>query len=120
MPSGAPAETDARPRVFLAASPGGHMQLLRSVDAAFQEHERTWVTAPGSHADDLAAAGERVILLPRVKGVPKIDAVRNLRAAAGLVARHRPELVVTSGADLVVPFCVLARAAGAQIISPRR
>lgn len=104
------------PRVFLAASPGGHIQLLRSIADAFEGYQRTWVTAPGAHADSLVQEGERVVTLSRVRGVAPREIAKNLRGAVALAVRERPELVVTSGADLVVPFCLASRSLGARLV----
>lgn len=102
------------PRVHLAASGGGHLDLLRSAAGVLEAYERTWLTTPGRAADDLRSKGERVLALPpfdrrNVGGA-------NLRASVGLVLRERPELVVTSGAGVVLAFCALARARGARVL----
>jgi UDP-N-acetylglucosamine--N-acetylmuramyl-(pentapeptide) pyrophosphoryl-undecaprenol N-acetylglucosamine transferase len=105
---------DGPGHVHLAASGGGHLDLLRRVGPVFAGVRRTWVTTPGQGADDLRQAGERVLTLPpfdrRNRGAG------NLRRAVGLVIRERPELVVTSGAGVVVAFCAAARLAGARVL----
>lgn len=104
------------PRVHLAASPGGHMQLLKNVRGVFEDHERTWITAAGSHADELVAEGERVVALPRVRGVARREIARNLWRSVVTAWRERPSLVVTTGADMVVPFALVCRLLGARLV----
>lgn len=104
----------SRPRVHLAASGGGHLELLRRASPALDGHDRTWLTTPGRAADELRRRGERVLVLPpfdrrNVGGA-------NLRVSAGLVRRERPATVVTSGAGVVLAFCALARATGARVL----
>jgi UDP-N-acetylglucosamine--N-acetylmuramyl-(pentapeptide) pyrophosphoryl-undecaprenol N-acetylglucosamine transferase len=102
------------PRVYLAASGGGHLDLLRSAAPVLEPYERTWLTTPGRAADDLRRHGERVLALPpfdrrNVGGA-------NLRASMGLLLRERPKIVITSGAGVVLAFCAGARAQGARVL----
>lgn len=115
--TGDPRAPATRLRVCLAASPGGHMALLRAVAGAFEGCERTWVTGGSSQADALHSSGEDVRLLEAwARDAPGLQTARaNLRGAWRVVRDARPELVVTSGAGLVVPFALLARARGARL-----
>jgi UDP-N-acetylglucosamine--N-acetylmuramyl-(pentapeptide) pyrophosphoryl-undecaprenol N-acetylglucosamine transferase len=101
--------------VHLVCSPGGHLDLLVALRGALGDRERAWVTAPGARAGDLASGGERVRLVPLFGRSPR-RALANLRAALGIVVRDRPRLVVTSGAGVVVPFCLLAHLFGARLV----
>jgi UDP-N-acetylglucosamine transferase subunit ALG13 len=100
--------------IYLAASLGGHLELLDSVRTAFAGHPRHWITSPGARADALRAQGERVSTLPRMDRAN--PSLANVRAGAALARRERPALVVTSGAGVVLPFCLTARALGARIV----
>ncbi len=56
-----------------------------------------------------------VELLPEFGRSP-LRALANLSAAARLVLRRRPRVVISSGAGVVAPFCLLARLAGARLV----
>lgn len=101
--------------VHLACSPGGHLDLLVALRGALGDARRTWVTVPGARAGELAAEGERVRPVP-LYGRSPLRVLANLRAALGIVVRDRPRLVVSSGAGVVVPFCLLARLFGARLV----
>jgi UDP-N-acetylglucosamine--N-acetylmuramyl-(pentapeptide) pyrophosphoryl-undecaprenol N-acetylglucosamine transferase len=105
------------PAVCLAASPGGHLAELRAAAGAFHSWRRTWVTGASSQADELRDAGEDVRLLPGWGRDPPgmRGLVPNLRAAARALRASRPRLVVTTGAGLVVPFALMARASGSHL-----
>jgi UDP-N-acetylglucosamine--N-acetylmuramyl-(pentapeptide) pyrophosphoryl-undecaprenol N-acetylglucosamine transferase len=103
------------PVTVLAGSPGGHLDLLTAVGPALEGMPRVWITAPGPQADDLERRGERVERLPEYGRSP-VRVLPNLRRALGVLRRVRPAVVVASGASLVVPFCVLARLAGARLV----
>lgn len=98
----------------LAASLGGHLELLDALRPAFADRPRVWVTSPGSRADALRAAGERVCTLPRMDRAN--PSLANVRAGVALARALRPRLVVTSGAGVVLPFCLAARALGARVV----
>jgi UDP-N-acetylglucosamine transferase subunit ALG13 len=106
----------ARTAVHLAGSPGGHLDLLAALALRLGDDiERVWVTGPGRRADDLQRQGETVCVLPdTARAVRPI--VRNVFAAARLVLRTRPRLVVCSGAGLTVAFCLFARTLGARLL----
>jgi UDP-N-acetylglucosamine transferase subunit ALG13 len=102
--------------VHLAGSPGGHLDLLAALATRLGEDvDRVWVTGPGRRADDLAARGETVRVVPDT-GRAIRPVVRNVLAAARLVLRTRPRLVICSGAGLTVAFCLFARARGAKLL----
>src|SRR6187549_2735189 len=102
--------------VHLAGSPGGHLDLLAALAARLDDDvARVWVTGPGRRADDLRARGEAVRELPDT-GRAVWPVVRNVLAAARLVLRTRPRLVVCSGAGLTVAFCLFARVLGARLL----
>jgi UDP-N-acetylglucosamine transferase subunit ALG13 len=103
------------PVAVLAGSPGGHLDLLLAVGHRLRGVDLRWVTAPGPQADHLAAHGERVERLPEYGRSP-LRVVPNLLRALRVLRRTRPELVIASGASLVVPFCFLARALGARVV----
>lgn len=86
-----------------------------ALSPAFERFERTWITAPGSSAEDLALGGERVLTLPRFHGVSPLLPAYGVRAAA-LVLRERPRLVVTSGSGSVGTFVAAAKVTGARVI----
>jgi UDP-N-acetylglucosamine--N-acetylmuramyl-(pentapeptide) pyrophosphoryl-undecaprenol N-acetylglucosamine transferase len=100
--------------IHLAASGGGHLDLLRRVADPFADWSRTWLTTPGRGAEQLRAAGERVLVLPPLDRRNRSPA--NLARSLALVARERPRVVVTSGAGVVATFVAGARLLGARVL----
>jgi UDP-N-acetylglucosamine:LPS N-acetylglucosamine transferase len=101
---------------FFAASAGGHLDLLRVLaPQVLGATEPVWVTSQTPRGEALRATASHVELLPEFGRSP-LRAPANVYAAARLVRKHRPRLVVTSGAGVVAPFCLLARLAGARLI----
>ncbi|WP_298459330.1 glycosyltransferase [uncultured Cellulomonas sp.] len=76
--------------------------------------ERTWLTSEGVAATRLRGRGERVLALPRLDRGSA--GPRSVLAGVLLALRERPRVVVTSGAGLAVPFCLISRLLGARIV----
>jgi UDP-N-acetylglucosamine--N-acetylmuramyl-(pentapeptide) pyrophosphoryl-undecaprenol N-acetylglucosamine transferase len=102
-------------RLALAASPGGHVDLLVALAPAFEGFERTWLLPRGSRMVALRGQGERTAPL-RLFENSRLNYVANLLEALVALGRCRPQIVVTSGAGIVVPFCLLARLIGARLV----
>ena len=106
-----------QPVVHLACSRGGHFDLLARHQEAFEGCQVVWVTQQSARAEQLRRDGATVHVLG------EWDRGRLLRTGAvatwrsfGLVLRQRPRVVVTSGSGIVVPFCMMARLAGARVV----
>jgi UDP-N-acetylglucosamine--N-acetylmuramyl-(pentapeptide) pyrophosphoryl-undecaprenol N-acetylglucosamine transferase len=108
-------DSTSRRVLFLAASAGGHLDLLRRLTPAFADRERVWVTSEGPRADDLRDSGERVLTVPEY-GRDAAALAANARAALRIVLRHRPRAILSAGAGVVLPFAVLGRLAGARLV----
>jgi UDP-N-acetylglucosamine--N-acetylmuramyl-(pentapeptide) pyrophosphoryl-undecaprenol N-acetylglucosamine transferase len=101
---------------FFAGSAGGHLDLLEALaPQVLRGREPVWVTARSPRGEALSAAAADVLLLPEYGRSP-LKALRNLLTAARVAIRRRPRVVVTSGAGVVAPFCILARLGGARLI----
>ncbi|MDT0306762.1 hypothetical protein RM780_07270 [Streptomyces sp. DSM 44917] len=110
-PGPLPERSGERLRVLLVCSSGGHLAQLHRLSAWWSRHERLWVTFDTADARSLLAGEEvRWAHHPTTRNVPNL--LRNLRLAAGLVPSWRPDLVVSSGAGVAVPFFWVARARG--------
>lgn len=117
MAGGEPLQRSGDLPIHLACSRGGHFDLLLNIQGAFAGHRVVWVTQRSERADELRRTGARVHDLGEYhRSAFRAEAIRTLWRSLRLVARERPRLVVTSGAGIVVPFCVLARLAGAKIL----
>lgn len=100
-----------RPHVLLVGSAGGHLAQLMRLEPWWREFTRTWVTFDKPDARSLLAA-EAVIWAhhPTTRNIPNL--LRNTRLAIRHVRRLRPDLVVSTGAAVAVPFFLAARALG--------
>jgi len=108
-----PASTS--PRVLLVSSSGGHLLQLHRLRPWWERFDRAWVTFPLEDARSLLS-GERVAWAhhPTTRNLPNL--LRNLALAWRLVRRYRPDVVVSTGAGVAVPFFLVARVCGAATV----
>lgn len=101
--------------ILLVASSGGHLMQLRSLAAAYEGLPTIWVTNDKSDARSLLA-GERAHFMAGPFSRHPRSLLANLRLALRLVRRERPAAVLTTGADIAVPFAWVGRLFGARVI----
>ena len=100
-------------RTCWAYSPGGHLAELERATAGIAFTDRFDVTFAGGRPP--AEPPRRIYLVCH----PRRSAWRTARTLARSLAiawRERPRLVISTGADVAVPICILARLLGARLI----
>ncbi len=102
-------------KVLLVASNGGHLLQLLQLADLWQQDERHWVSFRKSDALSLLA-DERVTWAhhPTNRNIPNL--IRNLGLALRLVRRGTVRAVVTTGAGVGVPFAIVGRLAGVNVV----
>jgi UDP-N-acetylglucosamine:LPS N-acetylglucosamine transferase len=108
-------DIDSTDRVLLVGSSGGHLAQLVTLKPWWEGRDRAWVTFESPHALSLLE-GEQVdfAYFPTTRNVPNL--VRNFWVAARVLIRRRPDLVVSTGAAVAIPFFVIARILGIKTV----
>lgn len=98
-------------KLVLVASSGGHLQQLWWMRPFWSAHERLFVTFDTPEAAALLA-GERWLAAraPTTRNLPNL--VRNAVLARRVLGDERPDLVLSTGAGVGVPFLWEARRRG--------
>jgi hypothetical protein len=101
-----PTPDDAR--VLLVGSSGGHLAQLIRLEPWYRSHQRRWVTFDKPDALSLLR-DEDVVWAhhPTTRNIPNL--LRNLVVAWRELRSHRPDVVISTGAGVAVPFFLLAR-----------
>jgi len=100
-----------RRRLLFVASTGGHLAQLVQLRSWWERHDRAWVTFDKADARS-TLAGETVITAyhPTTRHLGNL--ARNTWLAQRTLERDPPDVVLSTGAGVALPFFALARARG--------
>jgi UDP-N-acetylglucosamine:LPS N-acetylglucosamine transferase len=103
-------------RLLLVASSGGHFRALLQLEPFWGLHRRTWVTfATPTTGQELAGENDVVWAhSPTNRNLPNL--LRNAVLAFRLLRRRRPDVILTTGAGVAVPFLILGRLMGIRTV----
>jgi len=110
-----PPTTFQQPRVMLVCSPGGHLLQMFALRSAWEHLPHAWVTLPAADTSSLLAR-ESVIYGHGPTNRSLSNLVRNIRLAAGVLIRRRPDVMLSTGGGITVPFFVLGRLLGVRLV----
>ncbi|HWM00874.1 MAG TPA: hypothetical protein VNP92_00905 [Actinophytocola sp.] len=102
-------------RVLMVGSSGGHLTQLIALRPWWEQHERTWVTFETLDATS-KLAGEDVVWAhhPTTRNLKNL--ARNTALAWRTMRSFRPDVVVSTGAGVAVPFFWMRRPFGAASV----
>ena len=102
-------------RVLLVCSTGGHLAQMHRLRPWWQRHERVWVTFDREDARSLLDDEQTIWAYePTTRNLKNL--VRNTFLAISVLRRIRPEVIVSNGAGVAVPFFVLGRLLGCRTV----
>jgi beta-1,4-N-acetylglucosaminyltransferase len=102
-------------KVLLICSAGGHFSTCYQLRPFWQNHDHVWVTFR-TPATETSLKNEKVYWAwsPTNRNIPNL--IRNLFLSWKVLHREKPDVVVSTGAGVSVPFLFLARLFGSQTI----
>ncbi len=97
--------------IMLVTSGGGHLAQCWALKPWFAKHERSWVSFDLVSVRSLLEFERvRFAFTPTTRNIPNL--IRNLALAARLMYKERPDVIVSTGAGVAVPFFWLSRLFG--------
>ncbi len=100
--------SDSRRRVLLVCSSGGHLAQLLELEHWWKEHECRWVTFDLPDARSRLGEGGFVPAhYPTTRNL--VNAGRNLLLARRVINDFEPDVVISNGAAVAVPFFLEAK-----------
>lgn len=94
--------------VLMVCSNGGHLRRLLLLRPWWERHHRRWVTFRKPDAVSQLAEEDVVWAShPVTRNVP--NAIKNLGLAWRVLRKRRPDVVISTGAGVAVPFFIVAR-----------
>lgn len=102
-------------KICVACSPGGHMVQARRLARVYEQHEHFYFTFAGPVASELEKSA-RVHTIPNVVRSNPLSWLVGAVRSAGIALKERPDVVITTGAGVVVFLCVFCKLLGAKLI----
>ncbi len=100
--------------ILLVCSSGGHFKALQQLHPFWGEYPHRWVTFRTATTEQcLQGETVRWAFSPTNRNLPNL--LRNLGLAL-VILRRRPTLILSTGAGVAVPFLVLGRLFGSQVV----
>jgi UDP-N-acetylglucosamine:LPS N-acetylglucosamine transferase len=102
-------------KLCLVCYNGGHLFQLYLLRKWWERHERIWVTFKKEDALSLLQK-ERVYwaFAPATRNIKNL--IRNTILALKILRRERPEIIVSTGAAVAVPFFYIGKLLGSKLI----
>lgn len=102
-------------KVCLTGSSGGHLTHLYMLKPFWEDKERFWVTFDKQDSNSLLE-GEQLYYCyyPTNRSIKAL--IHNTRLAWKVLRKERPDVIISSGAAVAVPFFYLGKLFGAKLI----
>lgn len=100
-------------KIILVCSTGGHFRTLKQLHPFWGKYNHCWVTFRTTPTET-ALLGSKVYWAwsPTNRNLPNL--VRNFFLAWKVISQERPQLVISTGAGVAVPFLILAKLFGSK------
>jgi beta-1,4-N-acetylglucosaminyltransferase len=111
----APSEGAPPARVLLVACSGGHLLQMLALKPAWEDMESKWVTLEAADSQYLLDPTNVVFAhSPTSRNIPNL--LRNLVLALRTIRQFRPDVILSTGAAVAVPFFVVGRLLGVRLV----
>lgn len=102
-------------KLLLVCSSGGHFNAMQKLSPFWVNRDRSWVTFLNS-TTEIALKHEQVCwaFSPTNRNLPNL--IRNFWLAWKVLAKERPQLIVSTGAGVAIPFLILGKWMGCQTV----
>jgi len=102
-------------KICLVGSSGGHLTHLMMLKPFWMKHDRFWVTFDKEDArSQLEGEVMYPCYFPTNRNIKNL--IRNTALAFRVLKKERPDLIISSGAAVAVPFFYLGKLFGAKTV----
>ncbi|MEL6438449.1 MAG: PssD/Cps14F family polysaccharide biosynthesis glycosyltransferase [Cyanobacteria bacterium J06621_8] len=102
-------------KILLISSTGGHFNAIQKLHSFWGKHECCWVTFK-TKSTELILDGEKAYWAYSPTNRNLLNLVRNFFLACQVIYQERPQLVLSTGAGVAVPFIILAKLVGIKTV----
>ena len=102
-------------KICLVGSSGGHLTHLKMLKPFWQKYERFWVTFDKEDANSVLKDEDVYhCYFPTNRNV--FNLIRNTFVACKVLKKEKPDIIISSGAAVAVPFFYIGKLMGAKTI----
>lgn len=104
-------------KICFVASSGGHWEELMCLRPIAEENDAFFITEAGGQAEDFV--GSNKYTLPQINRKEKFflwHLLKDFFKSNSILKKERPEMIITTGALIAFPVCVLAKLKKIKII----
>jgi UDP-N-acetylglucosamine:LPS N-acetylglucosamine transferase len=101
-------------KVGLVCSQGGHLTEMMEMLEAFQEYALFFATYTGPREAELKAIAPTYVT--PYTGVGPLSTLRYFTWALRLLLKERPDVIVSNGAEIALPFFYLGKLMGTKLV----
>lgn len=103
-------------KILLACTSGGHFSTMKSLEDFWSSHDRVWVTDYKQDTQALKDRGEAVDWMPYQAPRDVLTLLRNLPRTFALLRKHKPDVVISTGASMAINFAIASRLLGIRFL----
>ena len=101
-------------KLCLACSAGGHLTELIQLKELWKNRNHYWVSDKRSNALELSKKERVHFVIVPAKNPLKL--LFNLVQSFGIFLKEMPDVVISTGADVAVPTCLIAKLFGKKVV----
>lgn len=102
-------------KVCLVGSSGGHLTHLTQLTKWWENHERFWVTFEKADAKSILKDEKKYWChYPTNRNIKNL--IKNTFLALKIIPKEKPDIIISSGAAVAVPFFYIGKLFGAKLI----
>lgn len=102
-------------KICLVGSSGGHLTHLYMLKSFWENKERFWVTFDKTDANSILKSEKKYYCyFPTNRNIKNL--LRNTFLAIKILKKEKPDLIISSGAAVAVPFFYIGKILGAKTI----
>ena len=102
-------------KICIACSTGGHLVQAKQLLPVYERYDHFYFTFNGGVAEEMKKTA-RVRSIPNIVRRNPFSWISGAILSLCIVIREKPDVVISTGAGIVVFFCVFAKLLGAKLI----
>jgi UDP-N-acetylglucosamine:LPS N-acetylglucosamine transferase len=104
----------AKIKICLACSAGGHLTELIQLNKLWKNRKHYWVSDERSNAIELSKKEKVYFVTIPAKKPARL--IKNFIQSLNIFLKENPDLIISTGADVEVPTCLIAKTFGKKVI----